>query len=182
MSYYQPKNQQLQITTQPQNYETNDKNNCTCIEYRMQLKTCQQHIIYLKTELNELRNQIRVRNNCEHKYDLLVEEIGQLKQEMSKIRDLKLKCTEIKSDVKAAVVAAPHVASPLPPPPPPPPPLPPPLQPLQQLQSCISKSCPKRLKKSNKENARPPISLDEILNIKLRKTAVCINYLLLNFF
>lgn len=113
------------------------------------------------------------------KVDNLNEEIGKMKEGLYELDVMKKKIKDIeeKLDNRLTHVAPPLGPSPPPPPPPPLPPPPPPL-PLPTMVSCpavarhAKTTNSKKIDKKNCENSRPVISLNDILNVKLKKTSV----------
>ncbi|KAF2898657.1 hypothetical protein ILUMI_07528 [Ignelater luminosus] len=124
----------------------------------------------LASTLDELDTYIiNIKEANEDKLEKLVllhSEFNQLRQELAQFKDFKKELREFKRqlDTKSAVFPPP----PAPPPPPRPPPPPPPLPPLS-IPHNNSKSAKVAAKKKSDENARPVISLEDILKVKLKK-------------
>ncbi|KAF2899804.1 hypothetical protein ILUMI_06382 [Ignelater luminosus] len=130
--------------------------NCNkCNSYLSQLSKLTSTVEELNTEIINMKQDNQDKSE---KLALLHSEINQLRQELAQFEDLRKELQELKGQLntKSAV-------------PPPPPPPPPPLLPALSIPHNNSKTVKVAARKKSNENARPIISLEDILKVKLKK-------------
>ncbi|KAK9745182.1 hypothetical protein QE152_g7188 [Popillia japonica] len=135
-----------------------------CKNYEEQVLTLSTKILDLDKELHE--NKEKMTN--------LSEEIDKIKVDLTELDVVKQKLRDIEERIdKKLSLSSGAISSP----PPPPPPIPPPPPPLPSSASSPSVSrtvkatVSRKVEKKNCENSRPVISLNDILNVKLKKTS-----------
>ncbi|KAI4454540.1 hypothetical protein MML48_9g00021313 [Holotrichia oblita] len=142
-----------------------EKASCySCKNYQQQVTTLSTKILDLDKELHE--NKEKMTN--------LNEEIDKIKVNLAELDVVKQKLRDIEEKIEKKLSSS---TGAIPSPPPPPPPIPPPPPPLPSSASSPSVSrtvkatVARKVEKKNCENSRPVISLNDILNVKLKKTS-----------
>ncbi|XP_045468845.1 uncharacterized protein LOC123676729 isoform X2 [Harmonia axyridis] len=148
-------------------------NMCNCLGYRQEIDHLVRKINQLESRFNESQSKIKEQQNRFETTDDLDKKMEELELKLESYYSLKSELAGIKKQLNGSFT---NISPPIPPPlPPPPPPLPTFSQTKISSSKSILKALQKERKLNNHENSRPIITLEDILNVKLKKIAVTRN-------